>query len=221
MRSDLPHPRVVGASVYQRSLPSDAWPEEPAAAALPQRLRRASKVRVRQHLAGRACALAALREAGCIVTDIDVREDGAPRWPAGYVGSITHTASFASAAVAPTSALRSIGIDCEELLDDAALTDVEPLLLADGDARWLERDDRRERATLLFSAKESLYKCLAPLAGVFFDLTDARVEEIDDARGVWRTRLLVDLPGFTRGSVHEGRFVTAGGMVHTAMELEW
>jgi len=219
MRSVLLQPPVVGANVYQRSLPSDAWPPEPAV--MPPRLRRATRARVRQHLAGRACALAALRDAGCVAPHVEARDDGAPRWPDGYVGSITHTASFASAAVASTSALRSIGIDCEELLGDDALADVEPLLLADGEARWVEGDRRRERATLLFSAKESLYKCLAPLAGVFFELADARVEEIDDARGVWRARLLVDLPGFARGSVHEGRFAVADGMVHTAMELEW
>ena len=172
-------------------------------------------------MAGRACAARALRDAGCADADVGVGvgENGAPRWPRGYVGSITHTRSFASAAVAPACVLRGIGIDSEELLDEVTLAEVAPLVIDDGEARLLQGERRLERATLLFSAKESLYKCLAPLAGVFFEFADARVEEIDDARGTWRARLLTDLPGFARGSVYGGRLAVGSGIVHTALEL--
>jgi enterobactin synthetase component D len=135
------------------------------------------------------------------------------------VGSITHTRSFASAAVAPASVLRGIGIDSEELLDESTFEEVAPLVIDEGEARLLQGERRLQRATLLFSAKESLYKCLAPIAGVFFEFADARVEEIDDDHGAWRVRLLTDLPGFARGSVYEGRFAVGPDVVHTALEL--
>jgi enterobactin synthetase component D len=189
------------------------------AAARPSHLARAREVRLREHLAGRFCAAEALRDAHAAEIGVGVGADGAPCWPAGFVGSITHTASFACAAVARAGRLRSLGIDSEPLLTQDALREITPLLLVDGEEAWLRGDDRLAMATLVFSAKESLYKCLRPLAGVFFELTDARVEGPDGPGGRWRIRLLRDLPGFPRGLALSGRHHVAGGMVHTAVEL--
>ena len=47
--------------------------------------------------------------------------------------------------------------------------------------------------TLLFSAKESLYKALYPSVGRFFDFPDAEADRLDAGAGTLRLRLLSDL----------------------------
>jgi enterobactin synthetase component D len=144
-----------------------------------------------------------------------------PLWPSGFVGSITHTADRACAAVASNLHLRGIGIDFESIFDDDALREAGNGTSSDreraalGGGPWTEH----ERATIVFSAKESLYKCLYPLAHLFFDFTEAEVERMAPS-GAFQVRLLRDLGGsFARGSEFEGRFAVAGGHVHTAVEL--
>src|SRR5580698_7096299 len=94
--------------------------EEPAVA-------RAVAKRRRELAFGRACARRAL---GLDVA-IPVGQGGAPIWPVGYAGSITHTDDYAAAAVVREGL---IGIDVEslahaaripELLATVAITDGE------------------------------------------------------------------------------------------------
>ena len=93
----------------------------------------------------------------------------APVWPAGIIGSISHTDDIAIAAVARQSELRSLGIDLE------SADPLEPGLL-----ELVCREDERAAlavsglepelgAKLIFSAKESVYKCLWPLTGIFLE----------------------------------------------------
>ncbi|MFI6206005.1 4'-phosphopantetheinyl transferase superfamily protein [Streptomyces sp. NPDC051041] len=108
-----------------------------------------------QHRAGRRAARAALRRAGSAVTAVGRRPGGAPVFPAGFAGSLTHTASVAVAAVAPGA--RGVGVDLEHrcpaprlhrfLLDDTERA----LLWPDGDRVGLRR---------LFAAKEAAFKAL-------------------------------------------------------------
>jgi enterobactin synthetase component D len=178
----------------------------------------AAEVRVREHLAGRLCAEAALRDAGAPHGAVGVDADRAPIWPPGFVGSITHTRAYACAAVAHTSELAGLGIDSEPLLSADVLRDVAPLSFVASEETWLQGADRLVRATIVFSAKESLYKCLRPRVGVFFDLPDACVEAIDPD-GRFRIRLLRHLPGYPRGFCLDGRYAIARGLVHTAIAL--
>ncbi|MCC7053622.1 MAG: 4'-phosphopantetheinyl transferase superfamily protein [Gemmatimonadaceae bacterium] len=180
-------------------------------AVLAASLDRAVRSRIRSHLAGRHCAgtaIAALTGADAAVT-IPIGPLGAPVWPAGLVGSITHGGPLAAAVVAPDSRWRGIGIDCERLLPDAESDDIVGLVFPEAAAtRVLSAGVPASRGRLVsvaFSAKESLYKCLAPLAGQFFDFTAARVEEIDFERGT--VRLLVTEP--VGGPIAPGLLLTA------------
>jgi len=99
-----------------------------------------------------------------------------------------------------------------------------PLTLVASELRMLGRERARETATVVFSAKESLYKCLGPLVGTMFDFLDAEIQVSKEAivrgAGVFRARLLSDLPnGFARGFALDGAFGIEGGHVHTALEL--
>src|ERR1700761_3617241 len=63
-------------------------------------LGRAVEKRRREFAAGRGCARRALAALGLPPAPLLPGEGGAPRWPDGVVGSITHCAGYAAAAVA-------------------------------------------------------------------------------------------------------------------------
>jgi 4'-phosphopantetheinyl transferase EntD len=163
---------------------------------------------------GRHCARLALARLGVAPVAIVRGERGAPRWPDGVVGSITHCAGYRAAAVARASDLRTIGIDAEpneplprDVIDLVSLPPerarLTALATADRDVAW----DR-----LLFSAKESVYKAWAPLVGSFLDFDGAEIT-FDPAAGAFLARLLV--PGGP--AVLAGRFVVRDGLALTAV----
>ena len=114
--------------------------------------------------AGRRCARAVLRTFDIADSPILAGRHGQPLWPAGFVGSITHTEMLAAAAVAPAAAVVSVGIDaepCEPLpegLDRHIATRVE---LRDASAVIAAPYSDR----VVFSAKEAAYKATFPLDG--------------------------------------------------------
>lgn len=204
---------VAVSETHDDSADALLYPEEEAIVA------NAVEVRRREFTTGRACARAALAELGIGARPIPCGPRGAPQWPPGVVGSITHCTGFRACAVARTSDLATIGIDAEV---DAPLPDG---LLAD-----IALPEERERLEvlagqepgvswdrLLFSAKESVYKAWFPLAGRWLGFEDAGVT-IDRRRRTFSARLLVpgpvldgkELTGFSGSwSVREGFVLSA------------
>ncbi|MFD6420513.1 4'-phosphopantetheinyl transferase superfamily protein [Streptomyces sp. NPDC060198] len=108
-----------------------------------------------QHRAGRTAAAAALRRAGCATTSVGRRRSGAPVFPRGYAGSVSHTHGLAVAAVAPGAP--GVGVDLEFRLPEARL---HRFLLDDTERALLWPDGDRERLRRLFAAKEAAFKAL-------------------------------------------------------------
>jgi 4'-phosphopantetheinyl transferase EntD len=133
--------------------------------------------RRRDYAAVRSCARACLQRLGYTPVPILPGAGGAPMWPAGIRGSMTHCAGYAAAAVAPVRQILAIGIDAEP---DAPLPDgvinlvatpaeqdhLAGMQLASGTPHW----DR-----LLFSAKEAVYKAWFPLVGEWLDHQEAEI----------------------------------------------
>ncbi|HEY6561025.1 MAG TPA: 4'-phosphopantetheinyl transferase superfamily protein [Polyangiaceae bacterium] len=188
---------------------------------LPDALRGAVRKRKMEHVAGRHCAIQALRTVlGGFDAAIARAPDRSPQWPSGMVGSITHARGFASAAVARAGAVRSIGIDTEVLLTESALSSIISTIGAAGDPRpfGLCMPDTHYYA-LLFSAKESVFKCLYPLVQRMFWFEDARVT-ISTATRTFRALLVTDLhPDFRAGFSVEGQYEFSGEYVHTGLML--
>lgn len=181
---------------------------------------RAVEARRREFTTGRYCARAALRRFGVTPAAITKGASGAPAWPDGVVGSITHCAGYRAAAVALTTDLVTIGIDAEpaEPLPDRVLDMIsspreraELAMLADAwpGIPW----DR-----LLFSAKESVYKAWTPLTGTFLDFDGADVR-IDPKAGGFAARLLAPGADVVAGPAGElrGRFAVRDGLLVTAV----
>lgn len=123
---------------------------------LPAQLRGAAPRRQRGFLAGRRAAALALGAGGTV----GIGADGLPGWPAGWIGSITHTDDVAAAVVAPARAVRILGLDLEPIMPDALATQIAPQIVPEG----LSPSDLPPgvELTRAFSAKEALYKALFP-----------------------------------------------------------
>lgn len=122
-----------------------------------------SEIRRIDFVAGRACAHDALQQLGRADGSVGRGRKGEPLWPQGVVGSITHCTDFWAAAVAPASEFTGLGIDAERT--DAMTREVANIVCTPTERHLLEsveEDLYLPLLTLLFSAKESAYKCLYP-----------------------------------------------------------
>ncbi|MEU9289313.1 4'-phosphopantetheinyl transferase superfamily protein [Streptomyces sp. NPDC048275] len=124
-------------------------------------LRRLPVRRQADFAAGRraaARALAALGRTGPVL-----RKGRRPHFPPGVRGSISHCVGHIGACVATTHpAVAAVGIDLErtDRLSRGAL----PLICTPREARWVTAARRPEsRLSVLFSAKEAVYKALCAL----------------------------------------------------------
>jgi 4'-phosphopantetheinyl transferase EntD len=181
---------------------------------------RAVDKRRREFTSARLCARTALARIGVPPAPILPGERGAPTWPDGVVGSMTHCAGYRAAAVARAADVATIGLDAEpnEPLPDGVLTTVanpeERAALAELPPGAAVSWDR-----LLFSVKESVYKAWFPLCRKWLDFTEAEVTI--EPSGAFTARLLVPGPvvagvkltGFT------GRWLARDGLLVTAIAV--
>jgi len=223
-------PAVFPALVAQRSLRFDPDDRSDLAQtfpdiALPEALHGAVRRRQIEFLAGRRCAREALRacapeRAGAAIAIGPRRE---PIWPPDIVGAITHAHGLASVAVARTAHAAGIGLDVERVMrDELAGELLESIADRDEIARLVDATGwtRAVVLTLVFSAKETVFKCLYPQVRRYFDFRDAAVDGVDPARGRFSVRLLHALaPALPAGSALDVRFERDGDMVWTAMLL--
>ena len=204
---------------------AEAFTDPPDAVLFPQEealMATAAGKRRREFATARSCARTALAELGVTPAPILRGERGEPRWPPGFVGSITHCAGYRAAAVARAIDVLAIGVDAEpdEPLPDGVLD----IVSGPGERERLRRLAAAAPATcwdrLLFSAKESVYKAWFPLTGRWLDYEDVDLS-IDAADGTFGARLLTDatraggflLTGFA------GRWLASDGLIVTAVTV--
>ena len=126
-----------------------------------------SAKRQSEFLAGRYCAMKALTATAEMGTSlstsqIPLRDDRRPQWPAGFVGSISHSDNRAIAITSSDRLFLGLGIDCETQFSDSLAAEIAPWLLHknDLDCHLGIPINYGLLLTLIFSAKESLFKAL-------------------------------------------------------------
>jgi 4'-phosphopantetheinyl transferase EntD len=164
--------------------------------------------------AGRACAHAALKELGSPDFAIPIGPSGAPVWPPGFVGSITHTNDVAAAIVARSENVRGVGLDLEtaEPFDDAEIVRMvcRPEELVSG--RDLSDPANLERGKLLFVIKEAVYKLYRPLIDTFLEFHDLSVS-LDESAAAFRATLVNPRrPSLAGHRTITGNFAKAEGL---------
>lgn len=146
--------------------PLDGSDEASLAVSIPDVLSNAVPKRLGSFRAGRACSACALRQ--LVPSASHVQWPGydavrAPIWPDGICGSISHSDQAAIAILAPSDTLRGIGIDIELpigfLEQDGLAAQIyqldEGAVLAA--SKWAP-----QTFTVIFSAKEAIYKAIYP-----------------------------------------------------------
>ncbi|WP_405497783.1 4'-phosphopantetheinyl transferase [Streptomyces sp. NBC_00096] len=196
---------------------SSLHPEEAAVVA------GAVDARRREFATARACARAALGLLGVPPAPLLPGPRGAPRWPDGIVGTMTHCTGYRAAAVARSSDLLSIGLDAERnepLPNEGVLGYV--TLPAEREHLARLAADRPEICwdRLVFSAKESVYKTWFPLTHTFLDFLECEITVRPDT-GTFAARLLVPAPliAGTRLPAFEGTWRVTHGLILTAVTL--
>jgi len=140
--------------------------------------------RIGDFTAGRLCARRALEAFGVRDFSLLPAEDRQPRWPQGYVGSITHTEGYSAAVAGRGARFRSLGVDAETIA--AVHAELWPRILLEAERRQLAQlrapPDRERTAALIFAAKEAFYKCQFALTGEWLEFEDLHIESEDFGR---------------------------------------
>lgn len=185
-------PRVEVAEMDPRlATPSlGLYPEEERAVA------KAVLSRRRQFTAGRCLARQAWQRLGQAPVALLSDEQRVPIWPAGIVGTITHTEIWCAAAVARRGDVAGLGADVEPATplelslwhricrpEERSFLDAQPAPLAGLLAKGL------------FSAKESIYKALYPRVRVFLDFQGMHIALEPTAHaGLWLWHATLQVP---------------------------
>ena len=154
-------------------------------------IRSAVAKRKREFTAGRLCARAALKELGITQSPIMIGTMREPIWPLEVAGSITHDGDYCVVSVGYKKDIPLIGID---------LAVAEPLgpelikyICTEEEVTHIDSMGKSsfdiDPYKVVFSLKESIYKCLFPSVQEYIDFKDVSVL-IDPTTRTSRIRLL-------------------------------
>jgi 4'-phosphopantetheinyl transferase EntD len=209
-------PQVAAVEAFDDPLDVQLYPDEEAV------LRKAVASRRIEFGTARWCARQALARLGLPPAPILPGPRGAPGWPAGVAGSMTHCAGYRAAALAHSRDIAAIGIDAEphgplpDGVGDRVVSQAERRALAGlaGAAPGIAWDK------LLFSAKEATYKAWFPLTQRWLGFNEASIS-INPADGTFTARLLVPGPVLAGRELTQfsGRWLVRDGLVITSIAV--
>ena len=142
--------------------------------------------RRKEFVAGRVAARRALKRLGYAYMPIPVGSQREPIWPEGIIGSITHEGDYAISAVAQKKDISFLGIDLASR--DALGDELISIICREDEIKDIQRQKRHfdgdSPFKLVFSIKESVYKCLFPVVRTVFDFHDVSVKFTHRKEGV-------------------------------------
>lgn len=186
----------------------------------PENIQTAVNKRKSEFFAGRYCAKQALAEYNINDYTIYALKNRAPSWPKGYIGSISHTSDSAYSIVAKNTEYSGIGLDAEYTLSNQQIIDIRKIITIDSEFNFIQKNplDINIAFTLVFSAKESLFKALNPIVDKFFNFLDVRIIELSINK--FRLSLSIDLSDvYKKGHTFEGHYLLNEGQVITIVTI--
>lgn len=205
---------VLFADGDPNALPVALFPEEEA------QIGRAVEKRVREYGAVRGLYRSLLPAVGRTPTALVNADDRAPIWPAGLVGTITHTHGYCAVAITTSPDVLGLGLDAERagpLKPGLWKTICTPSELARLHA--MPELEAGELGKLIFSAKECAYKAQYARTRAFLGFQAMRID-VDFARS--RFVATFEQPAgeiYAPGDALEGRFVTTEALVLTSLTI--
>jgi len=181
-----------------------------------------SQIRRAEFTLGRMCAHEALSRFGLesepILRNPETRE---PCWPDSIWGSITHSVGFAAVAAGLKNEIKGIGIDMESLSRSVDFN-IRRQVCIDSELEWLESLPTKQanRALrIIFSAKESIFKCLYPATKTYLTFKDAEVT-INETENNFSFTINKSCPGIIQqGFPHHGRYSEKEKMLLTSVYI--
>lgn len=144
---------------------------------LTSRMTRAVVKRRAEYLAGRLCARTALSAQHIAGTPYSLPDSRYPHWPDHGCGAITHSHGVAGAIAGHAASWQGLGLDIEQWIAPETAHQLQDAILAPEEKPLLDNKPEHfaHQLTLIFSAKESLYKALNPIVGRSFYFHDAAI----------------------------------------------
>lgn len=129
---------------------------------------------------GRYLTRLALEELGLAPCAINSGPNRQPLWPRNVVGSISHCSKLCVSAIASSAKFQSIGIDVE--LNNPIPSNIHPMIFSSEESHSRAHASPLRRLDLItFSAKESIFKCIFPLVGFYFDFQEVSLNINEEA----------------------------------------
>ena len=148
---------------------------------LPSSLHNAVAKRKSEFLAGRYLAKIMLDNLGYNDVNVAINHDRSPLWPAGLLGSISHSNNKVLCVTTKSHHCNYLGIDIEHWLPETdAGSLVHNIVVNETEyQKMLPYLSFNRAITLIFSAKESLYKAIFKEFGHYVDFHAAMVTGLD------------------------------------------
>lgn len=202
-------PRLLPRTVFAACAHEDVagWDGLPPGARTRRRL---------DHAAGRMAAATAMQSLIGRAASVGRAPDGAPLWPQGITGAISHSGGRAVALLGDARHHFGLGVDLETITtrpDQVAAQTLRAAELA------LIDPDNALSVTLTFSAKESLFKALYPRVRKLFGFDAAELVSLGDESG--QLRLREALGPWSQGAVFRFSWSRAGDQVLTALSVPY
>jgi len=171
---------------------------------------------------GRYCAHRALSKFELeSVPILRIAETREPCWPESVRGSITHSEGFAAAAVGFAKDVSGIGIDLESL-SRVVDFNIRRHVCVDKEREFLESlptEQANRYLRIIFSAKESIFKCFFPISQTYLYFQDAEII-IDENNSEFSFSLSKACTGITSaGFQHSGRFSIKDDLLLTSIYI--
>lgn len=166
--------------------------------------------------AGRMAAAIAMQNLCGRSAPVGRAPDGAPVWPEGITGAISHSGGRAVALLGDARHHLGLGVDLETLStrpDQIAAQILRPAELERLGAHTALH------VTLAFSAKESLFKALYPRVGKLFGFDAAELVSLGDGNG--QLRLREALGPWPQAALFRFSWTQWGGQVLTALSAPY
>jgi 4'-phosphopantetheinyl transferase EntD len=211
------------SSIFDDALPADVVleygdPRDSAPVPFPEEssiVANAVEKRQLEFAKGRQCARAALRRLGVADRPLLIGSHREPLWPPGVTGSITHTAGLCAAAVSWEARYGGVGIDVEQA--EALQPEIAERVASVREMEALASMPPLLVARLVFSAKESFYKCQFYQTRRWLDFFDVTIAL--QRSGAFEARLLVDAEPLAHGSCFQGTWRQRHGFFFTAIGM--
>ncbi|MFT6835424.1 MAG: enterobactin synthetase component D [Francisellaceae bacterium] len=163
----------------------------------PQSIQKSVIKRQAEYLAGRYATSMVFQPLHMPISNVLIGSNRSPIWPQGMVASISHSSTIALCAAALDNNYQYLGIDIERRLSLELVTEIKKSIINNNEEDLLLSFNNfmsfTDAFTLVFSAKESLFKALHPQVNSYFDFSAAELLKLCNKTKQFELVLLQDL----------------------------